>query len=133
MSHLPSWWPQGLVAILLAGVGSAHALDCAKAVSTPDIAECAVREQKQVEARLNARYQKLMRELDGKNDPASRSPELKQAVIEAQRAWVKYREADCKAVYQMYIDGSARGAMFTGCMQAHAEQRIKALDDFSAQ
>jgi uncharacterized protein YecT (DUF1311 family) len=94
---------------------------------------CAARAQQAVEAQLNARYQALMRELDGKAPGSEADPQLKQAVVLAQRAWVQFREADCKAVYQQYSGGTIRSLMHIGCMQTHAEQRIKALAEFSAQ
>jgi uncharacterized protein YecT (DUF1311 family) len=113
---------------LLAGLlltvcaGSSFALDCKNAVSTPEINECASIEQKKVEDKLNKVYQRVIKSVD--------KAEAKKSLVEAQRAWVKFREADCNAVYQKWIDGTIRGVMFTGCMQNRAETRIKELEDY---
>ncbi|MFS2007811.1 lysozyme inhibitor LprI family protein [Duganella sp. CT11-25] len=104
---------------------SSFALDCKNAVSTPDINECAAVEQKKAEDKLNKTYQDVLKSLDEGKDP-----ETKKALIEAQRAWVKFREADCKAVYQKSIGGTIRTVMYIGCMQNRAETRIQELKDY---
>lgn len=43
---------------------------------------------------------------------------------------MKFREADCNALYELYRDGTIRTVMYIGCMQAHAEQRIKELKEY---
>lgn len=112
-----------LIALLLAAcAGSACALDCKNAVATPDLNECASIEQKKVESQLNQVYQRVLKSV-GEAD-------TKKALVEAQRAWVKFREADCKAVYENYKTGTIRTVMFIGCMQGHAEKRIKDLEGF---
>lgn len=112
-----------MIALLLAVCASgAAAVDCKNAVATPDINECASIEQKKVEDKLNKAYQQVIKSIG--------EPATKKALIEAQRAWVRFREADCKAVYEQYKTGTIRTVMFIGCMQEHAEQRIKDLESF---
>jgi uncharacterized protein YecT (DUF1311 family) len=115
--------------IQFAAVGaSAAALDCEKAMSTPDVNECAAIELKAVEEKLNQVYQRTLKALD---EDGKESVEARQKLIVAQRAWVKFREADCDAVYQRRIGGTIRTIMYIGCMQGHAKERIKALEDFA--
>ncbi|MGO4476938.1 lysozyme inhibitor LprI family protein [Massilia sp. 2TAF26] len=97
-------------------------------MSTREINECAAIEQKAVEAKLNQAYQRTLKALD---DEGNESIETKKKLIVAQRAWVKFREADCDAVYQRNAGGTIRTVMYIGCMQTHAKERIKALEDFS--
>lgn len=112
-----------VIALLLAAcAGSASAVDCKNAMATPDINECASIEQKKVEDKLNKVYQRVIKSI-GEAD-------TRKALVDAQRAWVKFREADCKAVHERYKTGTARTVMFIGCMQQHAEARIKNLEDF---
>lgn len=112
-----------VIALLLAAcAGSAYAVDCQNAMATPDINECASIEQKKVEDKLNKVYQRVIKTI-GEAD-------TRKALVDAQRAWVKFREADCKAVYELYKGGTIRTVMFIGCMQQHAEARIKNLEDF---
>ena len=108
-------------------MSSAWAVDCDKAVATPDLNECAAREQKAVEAKLNSTYQKVLKELEERDE---NHVETRKKLVAAQRAWIKFREADCSAAYQYYIDGSMRNLVHIGCMQKRAEQRIKELDAF---
>jgi len=85
--------------VLLAFCASATAaIDCEKAISTIDINECASIEQKQVEVRLNAVYQRVIKSLEHPDNEVERYSEMKASLIAAQRAWVKFREADCHAV-----------------------------------
>lgn len=112
-----------LYSLLLIGcAGHSYALDCTKAVTTPDINECTSIEQKKVEDKLNKVYQGIVKPLEG---------DEKKTLVEAQRAWVKFREADCNAVYQRWIDGTVRNVMFISCMQDRAETRIKELQEYA--
>ena len=115
------------LALLLAlSSASSFALDCKNAVSMPDINECAAVDQKKVEDKLNQTYQGVLKSLDQDKDP-----DTKKALIAAQRAWVKFREADCQAVYQKSIGGTIRTVMYIGCMQNRAETRIKQLEEYA--
>jgi uncharacterized protein YecT (DUF1311 family) len=122
-----------LIALLLASVtATVAALDCDKAISTPEINACASQEQEKAEARLNKVYRRVLKNLDHRDDGLDNYSEMKKTLVEAQRAWVKFREADCNAVYTRHASGTIRGVMFIGCMQAHAEQRIKELEQYDA-
>ena len=112
---------------LLGWAGAAAALDCSKAMTTPDMNECAAIDQKKADARLNQVYQRVLKSLE----PDAGGAETKKKLVEAQRAWVKFRDADCAAVYQQHIDGTIRNVMHHGCMRARTEQRIKELNEFS--
>jgi uncharacterized protein YecT (DUF1311 family) len=101
----------------------AFALDCKNASSTIELNECAQAEQQAVEARLNAVYAQTMQALAAPDAAA-----LRQKVIVAQRAWIKFREADCAAEEARWTGGSAAVQMFLGCMRQRAEQRIKELE-----
>lgn len=114
-------------------IGTAQALDCSKAITTPDINACASVEQKKVEARLNEVYQRIINGLSQPDTETEKYSEMKNTLISAQRAWVKFREADCNAVFTRNASGTIRTVMFIGCMQAHAERRIKDLEDYERQ
>jgi len=108
----------------------AHALDCSKAANTIEINECASIEQRKVEAKLNAVYQRVMKYLDKQIADGDLDKASKTTLIEAQRAWLKFREADCNAVYQYHIAGTIRGVMSISCLQTHTERRIKDLEEY---
>ena len=52
----------------------------------PDMIDCILAETKQQDARLNENYKRLMSKL---------SEERKKAILEAQRAWIRFRDANC--------------------------------------
>ncbi len=112
--------------------GRAFALDCNKAISTPDINECARIEQEKVEKTLNEVYRRVLKQVEqiGKNPESERQADFKKTFIEAQRLWVKFREADCQNVYKFWSGGTIRGLMYISCMQSRAEQRIKELGEY---
>jgi uncharacterized protein YecT (DUF1311 family) len=106
------------------------ALDCERAISTPDVNACGQIELDKVELKLNQVYQRVLKQMDEisreKSDFADKS-KLKKSFVEAQRLWVKFRKADCDTTYTFWSDGTIRGAMYLSCMTSRAEQRIKEL------
>jgi uncharacterized protein YecT (DUF1311 family) len=114
-----------LLALGLTTGAAAAAVDCDNAASTVDINECAARDQKAVEVKLNTAYQAALKSLGDGEGAAT-----KKALVLAQRAWIKFREADCKALYELWSGGTMRDMVFLNCMRRRAEQRIKELDEF---
>ena len=106
------------------------AVDCSVASTTLEVNECASIGQQKMEAKLNTTYQRIMKLLDKQSADDPNAKASKTALIEAQRAWIKFREADCNAVYQYYIDGTIRTVMSISCMSKHAERRIKDLEEY---
>ena len=118
---------------LLASSGSTLGLDCGKAITTPDVNQCASIEQKKVETSLNKVYQRVLKSLDRQDPTPQSGAAVRNSFVAAQRAWIKFREADCHAVYQKHADGSIRTLMYIGCMQNHAERRIKDLEFYESE
>ncbi|MES2206878.1 MAG: lysozyme inhibitor LprI family protein [Pseudomonadota bacterium] len=107
-----------------------YASNCNNAVTTPDINQCAKIEQEKVEVKLNLTYQDVIKRFSVPDTKDDKPSEIKESLVKAQRAWLKFREADCHAVYVQNQGGTIRTAMYIGCMQARAEQRIKELKQF---
>lgn len=118
---------------MLALSPGAFGLDCRNAMTTPDLNACASIDQKKVETTLNKVYQRVLKSLDRSETSPQSSAAIRNAFVDAQRAWIKFREADCNAVYQKHVDGSIRTVMYIGCMQHHAERRIKDLENFETE
>lgn len=120
-----------IILITLACASSfTHALDCSKASNTMEINECASIEQQKVEVKLNQVYQRVMKGMEKDYASDGNFAGMKKAFVNAQRAWIKFREADCDAVYQKHIGGTIRNVMHISCMQAHAKKRIVDLEEF---
>ncbi len=54
----------------------------------------------------------------------------KKLFIEAQRAWIKYKEAHCKSVANDYEGGSMKPMIYSGCLMAITQQRTKQLQEY---
>ena len=105
--------------------------NCDSPGTTLEIHDCLHAKLKKTEATLNATYQRALREFSKPDIPGSiHFSEAKRDLIEAQRAWVTYREKDCSAVYALAVGGSVRGQLSLECMQDRTEQRIRELEQF---
>jgi uncharacterized protein YecT (DUF1311 family) len=84
---------------------------------TADMLECTSAEKGRQEARLNENYNKLMSKLSAKR---------KRMLREAQRAWIKFRDANCS----LYFDpdgGTAAVLAGNGCFLQATADRAKEL------
>lgn len=97
----------------------AFCADCSNAASTPEIEQCAKKDQEKAEAKLNDTYKKAMAALSAQGP----DPKAKSSLASAQRLWIKFREADCQAVYDYHEGGTIRGLEYIGCMRARATAR----------
>ena len=85
---------------------------------TPDMFECNGKELDRQDARLNNTYKKLMSKL---------SPDRKKALLKAQRAWVKFREANCDYWFDPH-GGTAARMNASGCLLTMTATRAKELE-----
>ena len=98
----------------------AYAACQAKAVSTFEVTECMYNEYVPQDNRLNAIYKKLNTQV---------STERKTQLIEAQRAWVKYRDTNCM-FYANPEGGTAATISSNLCILDMTVQRANELDKF---
>lgn len=107
-------------------------VDCSNAITTMEVDICASRELEIVETDLNKAYQSLMRGLTKPEPGEEENYALaRKRLLEAQRAWVTFREADCQAQYALHASGTIRNAIYIGCMSERATQRIKELRNYA--
>jgi uncharacterized protein YecT (DUF1311 family) len=113
-------WNGQLLAETDADPTSKEYSDCLdKAVEGPwaDMFECNGEELDRQDARLNDNYKKLMSKL---------SRDRKKPLLKAQRAWIKFREANC----DYYFDrdgGKAARLVASGCLVDMTATRAKEL------
>ncbi|MGS0742744.1 lysozyme inhibitor LprI family protein [Glaciimonas sp. GG7] len=105
---------------------------CVTQRNTIEINECGQKQFEQGDRHLNQSYQALLKRLAQKNVPDSNNVAIKQYLITAQRAWVTFRENDCKAVYAFNEGGSIRNIAYLSCMTEHTKERTKSLEAFGA-
>lgn len=116
------------VALLVLSIASsAHALDCKDPLTTLEMNECAARELQQIETRLNKAYKAALARIATTDTPADIQLEMKKSLVTAQRAWVTFRDNECRYVYLANIGGTIRTLEHIGCMRTHAIRRIEEL------
>jgi uncharacterized protein YecT (DUF1311 family) len=109
------------------------ALNCDNPETTLEMNMCGELDLKKAEIKLNHQYQLALKKLDevSKVDSlGAQKSRLKHRLIETQRLWAKFRESDCKTVYTLWSDGTARNVMYLSCMRARADQRSKELKQY---
>ena len=101
---------------------------CKTQDNTIEINECGKIELAKKDKELNAAYQALMKRLapSDKSDD-TKYGDIKKQLVEAQKNWIKYRDADCSAKYTLYEQGSIRGIVHLSCLKEKTEQRTKEL------
>ena len=128
---------------LVAAAGTAHAAtDCKDPQSNIEMKICAEQDWKKADAELNVAYDKAVaaaRESyrSTKTNPGYENmPDSEAMLRDAQRAWVTFRDANCKYQYQVYYGGSHAGLAHLLCMADMTKSRRDELrqlpggDDF---
>jgi uncharacterized protein YecT (DUF1311 family) len=96
-------------------------IDCSKAVSTPELKYCAEQSYKAADKRLNQVYQKVISTL---------SSEPKQKLIDAQLAWIEFRDNNCSFETYGSRDGTAYQIFWSGCLERLTKQRTTDLEEY---
>lgn len=104
-------------------------IDCAEQNTTVEMNFCADEDFKASDAKLNAVYKKVLAQI-GDSDlekPYDRAS-WESALRESQRAWVAFRDADCKGAVPMeWSGGTGTTSAVLGCMTAKTDARTKDL------
>ena len=88
---------------------------------TQSMVECIDAETKRQDARLNKAYKALLADLN---------PERKKQLLEAQRAWLKFRDTNC-AFYFDPEGGTIARVQAVDCMMTMTASRAKELENFT--
>jgi uncharacterized protein YecT (DUF1311 family) len=118
-------------ALLIALDGhAAPALSCKDPQSNAEMKMCARQKWEKADAELNAAYAKALaeaRESDRSAQAGPPGPRSETMLRKAQRAWVSFRDANCKYQYQIYWGGSHAGLAHSLCMIDMTQARTKEL------
>lgn len=106
-------------------------VDCGKAITTADLNACAEQELAQADAGLNDVYRKVLAKIAASDQPKPYDAKRWEAALRtSQRAWVAFRDADCKGLAPMAMaGGTATTGEVLGCMTELTEARAKSLKD----
>lgn len=103
----------------------ARADACADAQDQATLNECADREYKKADAELNAAFEEIERRLEGQEDTKAR-------FVEAQRAWITFRDAECRFANTNSESGTIFPMLQAACLSAQTQARVEQLKTYLA-
>lgn len=116
------------LAALAAPQAGAQEVNCAAPVTQLDMNFCAERAWKLADEDLNLAYgmaRSLMRQTDAALPEADRGAEV--ALRDAQRAWIAFRDAACRAEGYVWFGGSIRPQVVALCLERMTRARTEEL------
>lgn len=96
---------------------------CADAVTQTDLNLCSMKEYEAADAELNAAWRDL-------RDIAKRRG-MSGSLLDAQRAWIAFRDAHCETVAARYAGGSIAPLIANRCMTELTEARSAQLRELA--
>lgn len=119
----------GLVAAVVAA-SPAMAGECDNAASTVELNACSDKAFQRADRDLNSTYQELIRSIGTRDfgDPPYDAKSYERALRESQRAWVAFRDAECKGLVPIqWSGGTGSAAAVLGCMTEETKRRTESL------
>ena len=119
------------------GIAAGLCMDASEGgYTTVGMAGCTARETAEWDRLLNETYGMMRSDLeaaDARADPAA-GPGIDRsdALRDAQRAWIAYRDADCALQYAQFQDGTMGRLIGTGCLLQETARRALALRAIAA-
>lgn len=107
----------------------ARTLDCTTQRTQLEMTMCAGQDYSKADAELNTVYAEAraaMKSFDANLPPGQRG--AARALLEAQRAWIPFRDAACKAEGFLYGGGSIQPMVVAECLARLTRQRTQELD-----
>lgn len=106
-------------------------IDCDNAASTVEMNFCALQSFEKADAALNVAYKSALGDIpEMATEPPFDAKSWTEALRNSQRAWLAYRDAECKEHVPMHwTGGTGTNADVLGCMETLTEARTKELRD----
>lgn len=124
-----------IAALLMLLAAPDDALDCKNAQTQLDLNERNGRAFEKADAAMNAQWKRTlarMRTLDkGSNNPGDKGPSYSQALLNAQRAWLVYRDAHCTSEGYYARGGSMEAMLYNQCRTALTDERTEQLAELA--
>ncbi|MEN4909956.1 lysozyme inhibitor LprI family protein [Rahnella bonaserana] len=86
-----------------------------------ELNDCAAQSYKNADREMNTAYKKVM-------DTLKSSPEKSKALLQAQRAWLKFRDADCAFLNSNSVGGSINAMNGALCLSELTTERTNSLN-----
>ncbi|AXB06336.1 MULTISPECIES: lysozyme inhibitor LprI family protein [Aeromonas] len=111
--------PYPALLLLLATTAVQAEQDCTAPVTQTDMNICAFQDYQRADAKLNAAYKKRVASLEKAQLERLRT---------AQRAWIAFRDAQCRYEAGVYEGGSMAPMVHSSCLTQLTEARTKDLN-----
>jgi uncharacterized protein YecT (DUF1311 family) len=129
MKRLVSFAAVGVGLLISAsGFGASSASDSCDAATATEVNRCVQQQFADQDRALNEAYQKILLQLNTDWQQSTRD-----GLIKAQRLWIQFRNADCKAQESVYDGGTVHTWVYLRCLRDHTAQRVKDLDPLNWQ
>ncbi|MCM2473219.1 DUF1311 domain-containing protein [Rhizobium sp. CG5] len=118
----------GCVLLVDAPASGEDEVDCANAMTQFDMNACAQKDYEAADARLNAQWKltkTAMADVDSGLDEALKG--ASKALLDGQRAWIAYRDAQCTLAGFEARGGSMEPMLVSGCLAELTDARTKEL------
>lgn len=119
------------VLVLRPNAAATQDVDCSDPTSTVEMNVCADAAFDEADRRLNAVYKDALAQIAASDLEAPYDRKSWEAAMRAsQRAWVAFRDADCKGLVPMeWSGGTGTSSAVMGCMTEKTEARIRELKE----
>lgn len=124
--------------LLLAAMSAATEpqLKCDDPQTQAEINMCAAEDARQADAALNRQWAATAAKMRAQDKaayaPKDGRPGYYAALLEAQRAWIRFRDLECRVEGYAMRGGSAEPMMISGCLAAVTRARTAQLRDMAA-
>lgn len=98
----------------------ATAVDCSGAATTIEMMECSDQDYQAADKALNKSYAAAKKPLDAEGG---------KLLLEAQRAWLKYRDTNCAVAADQARGGTLAPVLKLSCLAEMTKARAKELDE----
>ncbi|MEC4985607.1 MAG: lysozyme inhibitor LprI family protein [Oscillatoria sp. PMC 1068.18] len=99
----------------------AQAPNCNNPQTQSEMNQCAAIASRNSDRQLNQVYQQLLPRL---------SSSRKQKLIQAQRAWITFRDTSCEFERSEFAGGSIEPAIYNGCLANLTQRRTQELEQY---
>ena len=101
----------------------AHAVNCDNATDQATMNQCAAQQNKAADKELNALYRQITERLKD-------HPDSKKLLVGAQRAWIGFRDAECKFASAGVEGGSVYPLIYSNCVTELTKARVETFKNY---
>ncbi len=109
-----------MMVFVFASCAQAQEVNCESPNTTVEINICSRKDAELADADLKQYLAKAIEKYSNRAKAIA-------ALRKSQEAWLAYREKHCAAIYELWSDGTIRGAMYNGCLLELTKQRTHTI------